>query len=164
MLTYVPLSWCVTLGLLQDSDCTASVYSLKGEFRVYLFQALLQEKIELVNERNRRKINLPAPERCIIPRFLAQNKGNRPIWAKKGTAIMKTYEVIKEEYVPCTGDLLPDRREILELQLENPAMYVQDLYRRERSVEFLATEQNGSPVIEALLEGGRKYRYIFSEV
>ena len=43
-------------------------------------------------------------------------------------------------------------------------MYVQDLYRRERSVEFLATEQNGSPVIEALLEGGRKYRYIFSEV
>ena len=77
---------------------------------------------------------------------------------------MKTYEVIKEEYVHCTGDLLPDRREILELQLENPAMYVQDLYRRERSVEFLATEQNGSPVIEALLEGGRKYRYIFSEV
>ena len=77
---------------------------------------------------------------------------------------MKTYEVIKEEYVPCTGDLLPDRPEILELQLENPAMYVQDLYRRERSVEFLATEQNGSPVMEALLEGGRKHRYTFCEL
>ena len=77
---------------------------------------------------------------------------------------MKTYEVIREEYVPCTGDMLPDRREILELQLENPAMYVQDQYRRERSVEFLATEHDGSPVIEALLEGGRKHRYIFSEL
>ena len=52
---------------------------------------------------------------------------------------MKTYEVIKEEYVPCTGNMVPDRREILELQLDNPAMYVQDLYKQERSVEFLAT-------------------------
>ena len=77
---------------------------------------------------------------------------------------MKTYEVIKEEYVPCTGDLLPDRREILELQLENPAMYVQDLYRRERSVEFLSTKRDGSSVIEALLEGGRKHRYTFCEL
>ena len=77
---------------------------------------------------------------------------------------MKIYEIIKEEYVPCTGDMLPDRREILELELESPAMYVQDQYRRERSGEFLATEHNGSPVIEALLEGGRKHRYIFSEV
>lgn len=77
---------------------------------------------------------------------------------------MKTYEVIKEEYVPCTGDMLPDRREIMELELESPALYVQDQYRRERSVEFLATERDGSPVIEALLEGGRKHRYIFSEV
>ncbi|MDE7221554.1 MAG: hypothetical protein K2O45_18415 [Oscillospiraceae bacterium] len=77
---------------------------------------------------------------------------------------MKTYEVIKEEYIPCTGGMLPDRREILELRLESPALYVQDQYRRERSVEFLATEYDGSPVIEALLEGGRKHRYIFSEV
>ena len=77
---------------------------------------------------------------------------------------MKTYEVIKEEYVPCTGDMLPDRREILELRLENPAMYVQEQYRKERSVEFLTTEHDGSPVIEALLEGGRKHRYIFSEI
>ena len=77
---------------------------------------------------------------------------------------MKTYEVIKEEYVPCTGDMRPDRREIMELQIESPAMYVQDQYRRERSVEFLATEHDGSPVIEALLEGGRKHRYIFSEI
>ena len=57
---------------------------------------------------------------------------------------MKTYEIIKEEYVPCTGNMQPDRRE--------------------RSVEFLATEHDGSPVIEALLEGGRKHRYIFSEI
>ena len=77
---------------------------------------------------------------------------------------MKTYEVIKEEYVPCTGNMLPERREIMELELESPAMYVQDQYRRERSVEFLATQQDGCLVIESLLEGGRKHRYIFSEV
>ena len=77
---------------------------------------------------------------------------------------MKTYEVIKEEYVPCTGNMIPDRREILELSLESPALYVQDQYRRERSVEFLATERDGSPVIEALLEGGRKHRYTFCEI
>lgn len=77
---------------------------------------------------------------------------------------MKTYEIIKEEYVPCTGNMQPDRREILELELDSPAMYVQDQYRRERSVEFLATEHDGSPVIEALLEGGRKHRYTFTEI
>ena len=77
---------------------------------------------------------------------------------------MKSYEVIKEEYVPCTGNMLPERREIMELQIESPAMYVQDQYRQERSIEFLATEHNGSSVIEAILEGGRKHRYIFSEV
>ena len=77
---------------------------------------------------------------------------------------MKTYEVIREEYVPCTGNMLPGRREILELQLENPALYVQDQYRQERSVEFLSTQQEGGPVSEAVLEGGRKHRYIFSEI
>ena len=39
---------------------------------------------------------------------------------------MKTYEVIREEYVPCTGALTPSRREILELRLENPSLYVQE--------------------------------------
>ena len=77
---------------------------------------------------------------------------------------MKTYEVIKEEYVPCTGTMTPGRREILELSLDDPAMYVQDQYRKERSVEFLATRQDGSLIIESLLEGGRKHRYIFSEL
>ena len=47
----------------------------------------------------------------------------------------------------------------MELELESPAMYVQDQYRRERSVEFLATEHDGSPVIEALLEGGYRRNY-----
>ena len=77
---------------------------------------------------------------------------------------MKTYEVIKEEYVPCTGNMLPDRREIMEMQLDDPAMYVQDQYRKERSVEFLSSEYDGSLVIESRLEGGRKHRYIFREV
>lgn len=77
---------------------------------------------------------------------------------------MKTYEVIREEYVPCTGNMTPERREILELSLDDPAMYVQDQYRKERSVGFLATQQDGSLVIESLLEGGRKHRYIFSEI
>ena len=68
---------------------------------------------------------------------------------------MKKYEVIKE---------VPDNSEITEMQLDNPALYVQDQYRHERSIEFLATEHNGSTVIEALLEGGRKHRYTFSEL
>lgn len=77
---------------------------------------------------------------------------------------MKTYEVIKEEYRPCTGNMRPEHREIIELSLDDPAMYVQDQYRKERSVEFLSTQQDGSLVIESLLEGGRKHRYIFSEI
>ena len=68
---------------------------------------------------------------------------------------MKKYEVIKEVFNPCGGT---------QLQLDNPALYVQDQYRHERSIEFLATEHNGSTVIEALLEGGRKHRYTFSEL
>ena len=50
------------------------------------------------------------------------------------------------------------------MELEDPSMYVQEQYMRERSVEFLSTERNGSPVIEALLEGGRKHRYTFTEI
>ena len=78
---------------------------------------------------------------------------------------MKSYEVIREEFVPCTGDQRPNTREILELRLEDPGRYVQEQYMKERSVEFLATQQqDGSPVIEALLEGGRKHRYTFCEL
>jgi len=77
---------------------------------------------------------------------------------------MKKYEVIKEEFLPCSGTQLPDNREIMEIRLEDPGLYVQEQYKKERSVEFLATTQDGSKVIEALLEGGRKYRYIFSEL
>ena len=77
---------------------------------------------------------------------------------------MKKYEVIKEEFNPCGGTQLPDNSEITEMQLDNPALYVQEQYKHERSIEFLATEQDGSTVIEALLEGGRKYRYTFSEL
>ena len=74
---------------------------------------------------------------------------------------MKTYEVIKEEYVPCTGNMLPDRREIMEMQLDDPAMYVQDQYRKERSVEFLSSEYDGRRAIASRRAGGRKHRYIF---
>ena len=77
---------------------------------------------------------------------------------------MKTYEVIKEVFQPCTGKQAPDGCEITEMRLEDPARYVQEQYMTERSVEYLATERDGSAVIEALLEGGRKHRYTFSEV
>ena len=78
---------------------------------------------------------------------------------------MKEYEVIHEEFTPCTGKQLPTSREILELKLEDPARYVQEQYMKERSVEFLAMEQqDGSAVIEALLEGGRKHRYTFCQL
>ena len=78
---------------------------------------------------------------------------------------MKKYEVVKEVFHPCGGDKRPDSREILELNLEDPAHYVQQQYMRERTVEFLSLQgKDGSPVIEALLEGGRKHRYTFSEL
>ena len=77
---------------------------------------------------------------------------------------MKKYEVVKEVFNPCGGDKRPDNREILELNLEDPAHYVQQHYMQERSVEFLAMERDGSPIIEALLEGGRKHRYTFNEL
>lgn len=41
---------------------------------------------------------------------------------------MKSYEVIREEFVPCAGDQRPNTREILELRLEDPARYVQEQY------------------------------------
>ena len=77
---------------------------------------------------------------------------------------MKKYEVIKEEFNPCGDAQLPDNCEISELRLKDPARYVQEQYMQERSVEFLATKQDGSEIIEALLEGGRKHRYTFSEL
>ena len=66
---------------------------------------------------------------------------------------MKQYEVIREEFVPCDGN-----------QLEDPALYVQEQYMKERSVEYLTSVQNGDPVIEARLEGGRKHRYTFCQL
>ena len=76
---------------------------------------------------------------------------------------MKTYEVIKEVFQPCTGKQAPDGCEITEMRLEDPARYVQEQYMRERSVEYLTSVQNGDPVIEARLEGGRKHRYTFCQ-
>lgn len=77
---------------------------------------------------------------------------------------MKQYEVIREEFVPCDGNQSPASREILELQLEDPALYVQEQYMKERSVEYLTSVQNGDPVIEARLKGGRKHRYTFCQL
>lgn len=77
---------------------------------------------------------------------------------------MKEYEVFKETFNPCAGDQRPDQCEILELELADPAAYVQEQYCNERNVDFLTLEKDGSLVIEALLEGGRKHRYTFSEL
>ena len=77
---------------------------------------------------------------------------------------MKTYEVIKEVFQPCTGKQAPDGCEITEMRLEDPARYVQEQYMKERSVEYLTSVQNGDPVIEARLEGGRKHRYTFCQL
>ena len=77
---------------------------------------------------------------------------------------MKNYEVVREVFDPCGHDPQGKDREILELCLEDPALYVQEQYKRERTVEFLTANQNGCPVIEAVLEGGRKHRYTFTEI
>ena len=77
---------------------------------------------------------------------------------------MKNYEVVREVLDPCGHEPQGKDREILELRLEDPAVYVQDQYRRERTVEFLTASRDGCPVIEAVLEGGRKHRYTFCEL
>lgn len=77
---------------------------------------------------------------------------------------MREYEIVKETFNPCAGDQRPDQCEILELEIADPAAYVQEQYRNERTVNFLTLDKDGSLVIEALFEGGRKHRYTFSEL
>ena len=73
---------------------------------------------------------------------------------------MKTYEIVKEVYNPCA----PDTREFLELTLEDPAAYVEGLYRADKSAQISAAENKGSLVVDVVCEAGQRHRYTFTEV
>lgn len=73
---------------------------------------------------------------------------------------MKTYEVVKEVYNPCA----PDTKEFLELELEDPIAYIQDLYKKDKSAEISSTEQDGTLIVEVVCEAAQRHRYTFSEV
>ena len=77
---------------------------------------------------------------------------------------MKEYEIVKEVFNPCAGDQRPDTCEITEQAVPDPLHYVQEQYRQEKHVEFLASEKDGSQVIEVLFDSGRKHRSTFSEL
>ena len=73
---------------------------------------------------------------------------------------MKTYEVVKEVYNPCASDT----KEFLELELEDPIAYVQDLYKNDKSAEISSSEKDGALIVEVVCEAAQRHRYSFSEV
>ena len=73
---------------------------------------------------------------------------------------MKTYEVVKEVYNPCASDT----KEFLELELEDPIAYVQDLYKNDKSADISTSEKDGALIVEVVCEAAQRHRYTFSEV
>ena len=73
---------------------------------------------------------------------------------------MKAYEVVKEVYNPCASDT----KEFLELELEDPIAYVQDLYKNDKSAEISSSEKDGALIVEVVCEAAQRHRYTFSEV
>ena len=73
---------------------------------------------------------------------------------------MKTYEVVKEVYNPCASDT----KEFLELELEDPIAYVQDLYKNDKSAEISSSEKDGALIVEVVCEAAQRHRYTFSEI
>ena len=52
----------------------------------------------------------------------------------------------------------------MELELEDPIAYVQDLYKKDKSAEISSTEQDGTLIVEVVCEAAQRHRYTFSEV
>lgn len=77
---------------------------------------------------------------------------------------MKTYEIIREVFVPCTGDQLPDKCTISEKPLVSPDRYVRGLYKDEQDVSFLYSQMENSTVIEVVFDAGGKHRYTFTTI
>ena len=77
---------------------------------------------------------------------------------------MKEYEIVKEVFNPCAADQRRDTCETIEKEVENPEAFVKEQYRQESHVEFLASEKDGSLIVEVLFDSGRKHRYTFTEL
>ena len=52
----------------------------------------------------------------------------------------------------------------LELELEDPIAYVQDLYKKDKSAEISSSEKDGALIVEVVCEAAQRHRYTFSEV
>ena len=74
------------------------------------------------------------------------------------------YEIVKEFFSPCAGDMFPLSQEILELEVADPEQYVRDLFKNEKDPEFITTHKDGSLVVEARLVSGAKHRFTFNEI
>ena len=125
------------------------------------------------------------PARVEVTQAITSALGVEPleVWGARDLCILLEDEAAVRAFTPDYGGLLTltdwlgvavtargedcdfvSRYFCPELRLEDPALYVQDQYRRERTVEFLTASRDGCPVIEAVLEGGRKHRYTFCEL
>ena len=58
------------------------------------------------------------------------------------------YEILKEFFSPCAGDMFPLSQEITEQEVANPEQYVRDLFKNEKDPQFIVSK-NG--------ENTRKY-------
>ena len=74
------------------------------------------------------------------------------------------YEIVKEFFSPCAGDLFPLSQEISEQEVADPEQYVRELFKNEKDPEFVTTQSRDGLVVEARLISGAKHRFTFTEI
>jgi len=74
------------------------------------------------------------------------------------------YEIVKEFFSPCAGDMFPLSQEILELEIADPEQYVRDLFKNEKDPQFVTTQNGDALIVEARLISGAKHRFTFNEI
>ena len=74
------------------------------------------------------------------------------------------YEILKEFFSPCAGDMFPLSQEITEQEVADPEQYVRDLFKNEKDPQFIVTKNGESLVVEARLVSGAKHRFTFTEI
>jgi len=74
------------------------------------------------------------------------------------------YEIVKEFFSPCAGDMFPLSQEIFEQEVADPEQYVRQLFKTEKDPVFVVSETEGGLVVEARLISGAKHRFTFNEI
>ena len=74
------------------------------------------------------------------------------------------YEILKEFFSPCAGDMFPLSQEITEQEVANPEQYVRDLFKNEKDPQFIVSKNGESLVVETRLVSGAKHRFTFTEI